>query len=133
MSVFARVAPDYELRHWACGTPRAHVVRCANRVDLQAAPDLRELLCRLIDLGESDLVLDLTGATFIDSTTIGVIAGRLRQLYAAGGSLVIVCTNQFILRTLEIAGMGRVLEVYRSLPDALDRGRSTEDRADGDR
>ena len=123
MSAFAWAAPGYELEHWACRHPRAHVVRCSGELDLQAAPELRELLCRLIELGESNLVVDLTGATFIDSTTIGVLSGRLRQAYAAGGKLVLVCTGQFILRTLEIAGMGRVFEVYPELAEALAAGR----------
>jgi anti-sigma B factor antagonist len=114
-------AAAYELRHWAAGS-RAHVVSCSGELDLQAAPELRELLCQLIELGTKDLVVDLTHTTFIDSTTIGVLTGRVRRLQADGGSLALVCTNDFVLRTLEIAGMDRVFAIHTTLPDALAAG-----------
>ena len=124
MSLVARSDVGYELRHWQAGTTGVQVVACSGELDLQAAPELRDLLCRLIDLGSKHLVVDLTHATFIDSTTIGVLTGRHRHLAADGGSLVLVCVNDFLLRTLEIAGMGRVFRIYATLPEALAFGGS---------
>jgi anti-sigma B factor antagonist len=122
MTFMAGAAAEYELRHWNAGLAGDHVVSCSGELDLRAAPELRDLLCRLIDLGTTDLVVDLTHATFVDSTAIGVLTGRLKFLGAKGGSLVLVCTNDFLLRTFEIAGMDRVFEIYPTLPDALARG-----------
>jgi anti-sigma B factor antagonist len=124
MSPIARATAAYELRHWNPGKGRAHVVAGGGEFDLHAAPELRDLLCRLIELGTKHIVVDLTEATFIDSTTIGVITGRVRHLEAEGGSLVLVCSNRSVLRTIEIAGMERVFEIYPTLGDALARGKS---------
>jgi anti-sigma B factor antagonist len=124
MRLLSRQALAYELRHWPSGAAGAHVVCAAGELDLQAAPELRTLMCRLIDLRVTDFVVDLTRATFIDSTTIGVLSGRLKQVRALGGSLVLVCTDEFLLRTFEIAGMNRVFEIYPTLPEGLARGRS---------
>jgi anti-sigma B factor antagonist len=95
------------------------VVVARGELDLNAAPELRDLLCGLIELGTTDFVLDLTDATFIDSTTLGVLTGRVRTLRAAGGSLALVCTNDLVLRTIEIAGLDRELGVYATLSEAL--------------
>jgi anti-sigma B factor antagonist len=122
MSPIARATIDYELRHWDPGSGRAHVVAGSGEFDLHAAPELRDLLCRLIELGTKDIVVDLTDATFIDSTTIGVLAGRLRHVEAEGGSLMLVCGNRSVLRTIGIAGMDRVFEIYPTLAEALARG-----------
>jgi anti-sigma B factor antagonist len=108
----------YEIRHWEAG-PKAHVVVAAGEIDLHAAPSLRETLTALLELGRLNVVVDMTDATFIDSTGIGVLAGHLQRTHDAGGSLVIVCGNERVLRTFEIAGMGRVFEIQTTLSDAL--------------
>jgi anti-sigma B factor antagonist len=124
MNTPARSTLAYELRHWDSGSSRAHVVAGSGEFDLHAAPELRDLLCRLMELGTKDFVVDLSDATFIDSTAIGVLTGRLRHLEAEGGSLVLVTTNRSVLRTMGIAGMDRVFEIYPTLAEALARGKS---------
>jgi anti-sigma B factor antagonist len=118
VSPTARSAAAFDLRHWSGGT-RAHVVAVSGELDLQAAPELRDLLMRLIELGLDELVVDLSETTFIDSTTIGVLTGRQRQLRAVDGELRIVCSNPDILRTFEISGMARVFRVHPTMSDAL--------------
>jgi anti-sigma B factor antagonist len=108
----------YEVRSWEAG-PLAHVVAASGELDLHAAPALRETLVRLTELGRVDLVVDMGEATFVDSTVIGVLAGRLRALDRAGGSLTLVCRNENVLRTFEIAGVQRAFPIYHTLTEAL--------------
>jgi anti-sigma B factor antagonist len=108
----------YEVRHWEAG-PQAHVVAAAGELDLNAAPSLRETLVRLTDLGRIDLVIDMSEATFVDSTVIGVLVGRLKALRPLGGSLSIVCQNENVLRTFEVAGIDRAFLMYPTLAEAL--------------
>jgi anti-sigma B factor antagonist len=112
------LAVAYEVRSWEAG-PQARVVTASGELDLNAAPALRETLIRLIELGQVDLIVDLGEATFIDSTVIGVLVGRLNALRKLGGSLVLVCQNENVLRTFEIAGITRALAVHATLTEAL--------------
>ena len=114
----------YEVRHWEAGD-RAHVVTASGELDLVAAPALRETILELIELGRTDLVVDMSGATFIDSTVIGMLVGRLKALYGVGGSLSLVCAEPNVLRTLEVAGVERVFPIHATLADALDAARQT--------
>jgi anti-sigma B factor antagonist len=111
-------AVGYEVRNWEAG-PQARVVTASGELDLNAAPALRETLMRLIELGQIDLIVDLSEATFVDSTVIGVLVGRLNALQKLGGSLVLVCSNENVLRTFEIAGIARAIAVHETLTDAL--------------
>jgi anti-sigma B factor antagonist len=113
----------YEIRHWEAG-PQAHVVTASGELDLVAAPTIRETVMRLSDLGRTSLVIDMSEATFIDSTVIGMLVGRLKALREAGGSLCLVCAEPNVLRTLEIAGVGRVFDIYPTLSDALHTART---------
>jgi anti-sigma B factor antagonist len=122
MSLLTRPTRAFEFKTWDPSSARGRVVTGSGELDLHAAPELRFLLCQMIQLGTKHIVADFTGATFIDSTIIGVLAGRLRHLRGDGGSLVLVCTHDFVLRTIEIAGMDRVFDVYPTLAEALTRG-----------
>jgi anti-sigma B factor antagonist len=95
------------------------VLAASGEIDLHAAPALRDTLKSLSLRGRMDLVIDMTEATFIDSTALGVVAGHLRRMREAGGSLTVVCANENVLRTFEIAGMGRELRILGALSDAL--------------
>ncbi len=50
------------------------VVRVKGVLDIATAGRLRSQLTRLVYEGESALVLDLSGVSFVDSTALGVIA-----------------------------------------------------------
>ena len=60
----------------------------AGELDHCAAPQIRHMLDDLIrDPGVTDMVLDLENLTFMDSSGIGVLLGRLRILQSRGGTL----------------------------------------------
>jgi anti-sigma B factor antagonist len=86
----------------------------SGELDLNAAPQLKAELIQLIEEGHRDIVVDLTNTTFLDSTALGALAGQFRDLKAKGGSLSVICTNENVLNTLEIAGVTHALRVCRS-------------------
>ncbi len=68
------------------------VVAMGGEIDYAASPQLRQHLFAHIDAGRTRIVLDLSSATFIDSTAIGVLMGALTRLRADHtGSLAIAC------------------------------------------
>jgi anti-sigma B factor antagonist len=89
-------------------------VRVSGELDLQAAPALKQVLVEVIGEGHLDLVVDMTDATFLDSTALGVLAGRYRELRVRGGSIAVICNNPNVLETLEIAGVGHALKLCQS-------------------
>jgi anti-sigma B factor antagonist len=97
------------------------VVVASGEIDAHAAPFLRDTLISLAEAGRTHLIIDMTGATFIDSTAIGVLTGQLRRMGEAGGSLTVVCANENVLRTFEIAGLERELEIRAKFTEALVR------------
>jgi anti-sigma B factor antagonist len=89
-------------------------IRVSGELDLQAAPALKQALVTVIGEGHLDVVVDLTEVTFLDSTALGVLAGRYRELRARGGSIAVICNNPNVLETLEIAGVGHALRLCHS-------------------
>jgi anti-sigma B factor antagonist len=93
-----------------------HVIELGGEVDLYTAPEFKERMVELIESGKKQIVVDLSKATFIDSTTLGVLVGGVKRLRPTGGSLALVCTDDNITK---ITGLDRVFPIHSSRDDAL--------------
>lgn len=98
------------------------VLVAGGEIDYAASPQLRECVDGHIKAGRRRLMLDLSAATFIDSTAIGVLVGsatRLREI--GGGSLAIVCANENekVLHIFGITGLDSMIALHRSRDEAL--------------
>ena len=92
------------------GSGRA-VVAFRGDLDLFSTPVLREAIDEAVDQGANALVIDLSEATSLDSTAIGLILRTLRRL---DGAVAVVNVDPHIGRTLEITGLGDLLPVVGS-------------------
>jgi anti-sigma B factor antagonist len=96
------------------------VFAAGGEVDYAASPLLHEHIARQINAGARGLVIDLSRATFIDSTAIGVLMAAVRSLHeACGGTLAVVCVDENVLKILEISGLQAAIAVYRTREEAL--------------
>jgi anti-sigma B factor antagonist len=98
----------------------SHVVAVAGEIDLFTAPEFKQRVSAPIDAGRSHVIIDLTATTFIDSSSLGVLIGAHRRLKLRGGSLVVVCDNDAIVKTFRITGLDGVFTLVKTLDDALD-------------
>jgi len=93
------------------------VVSAEGEVDLYTAPELEDLLRS----SQSDhVVLDLTEAAFVDSTTMSIIVATSKRLRAEGRQLSVASGNPTVARLLEITGLDRALDVHPTLAEAVE-------------
>lgn len=97
---------------------RTSVISVEGDLDLSTAPQLKWMLVDSLDEGHSQLVVDLSLATFMDSTALGVLVGVNRSL-DVGGRLAIVCARASILKIFELSGMDGAFVISPTLGDAL--------------
>jgi anti-sigma B factor antagonist len=96
------------------------VVVASGEADLHAAPELDRSI-RNCEGGDVKLVVvDLTEATLLDSTALGILVAAHGRLAKQGIPLKLVCTNRLIRRVLAISGLDRVFDIYTSSSAALD-------------
>jgi anti-sigma B factor antagonist len=88
--------------------------------DLSTAPNLRRRLDALLDEG-ADTVIDLSPATFIDSSILGVILdGRQRAADREIGFAVVHANGtDAVGRVLEVTGLRAELPVHARREDAF--------------
>ncbi len=84
---------------------RAHA-RLSGELDHHSANDVRAKLDKLIeDPSILELVLDLSGVTFMDSSGLGVILGRYRTVTARGGRVLLSAVPVPIDRIFRMSGL----------------------------
>src|ERR1700694_5090410 len=87
------------------------VLSVKGEVDVYTAPRLREKLVELVSEGHRQIVADLEGVDFLDSTGLGVLVGGLKRLRSHEGDLTLVCTQPRILKVFEITGLTSVFTI----------------------
>jgi anti-sigma B factor antagonist len=98
------------------------VVSIYGELDVATAPSLREKLIGLVCDGSNQLILDLEGVDFLDSTGLGVIVSALKRARTQGGDLRLVCTQARIRRLFEITGLDKAVPLLPSLDAAVSGG-----------
>jgi anti-sigma B factor antagonist len=98
------------------------VLEVSGELDLAVAPWLREQLDALFVGGASSLILDLSAATFLDSTALGVLVGALNRCHDLGGSIHLVVSDPQILRVLTITGLSQSFSLHRDRAELLAPG-----------
>lgn len=88
-------------------------------IDVYTAPLVREKLDEQILGGRSELVVDLSKVSFLDSTGLGVLVGRLKLARSRGGHLRLVGADDRVLKVFSITGLDKVFEIHPSVEDAL--------------
>jgi anti-sigma B factor antagonist len=94
------------------------VLAVKGEIDVYSAPRLRERLVELVSEGHRQIVVDLEGVDFLDSTGLGVLVGGLKRLRSNGGDLSLVCTQAPILKVFEITGLTTVFAIAASVDEA---------------
>ncbi len=107
---------------------RTSMVSVEGELDLSTAPRLKWMMVDSLEAGHDRLVLDLSLATFMDSTALGVLVGVKRRL-EDDGRLAIVCARPNVLKIFEFAGMDGVFAIFPQLDEALVYTRALDARA----
>ena len=95
------------------------VLSVGGEVDLNTAPQLKDRINGLIAQGNSNLVVDLEGVEFMDSTGLSALVSGLMRTSESGGGMAVVCTRPQVLRLLALTGLDQVLKVHSSVAEAV--------------
>jgi anti-sigma B factor antagonist len=95
------------------------IVAVGGEIDVYTAPKLRDKITELVAAGVYDIVIDMEGVEFLDSTGLGVLVGGLKKVRAHDGSLQLICHQDRLLRIFPITGLAKVFVIHQSADAAL--------------
>jgi stage II sporulation protein AA (anti-sigma F factor antagonist) len=96
------------------------VVKLLGELDHHCADYIRRKIDNeLFKSSTKNMIFDFTGLKFMDSSGIGVIMGRYKNITRLRGRAVIVNRDMQIKRILEMSGILKMIDVYESVDKAL--------------
>ena len=87
------------------------VAKLDGEIDQSNAAEIREKIDREISLHNmKNLVLDFDKVTFMDSSGIGMLIGRVKLIKARGGKILIIRTQPQVDKIIELAGLKKIMD-----------------------
>ncbi len=84
----------------------------SGELDHHSAKEMREAVDNAVELNmPSKLVLDFKGVSFMDSSGIGLVMGRYRNLIKTGAQLYITGASPQIYKVMKLAGIERLAKL----------------------
>lgn len=68
-----------------------------------------------------NMILDFSKVSFMDSSGIGVIMGRYKNIMKLNGKAAVTNASAQIQRILEMSGILKIIPMYDSIDDAINR------------
>jgi len=88
----------------------ALIVRLRGELDHHTAETVKaQMEAAILKKDVTHVVLSLKNLEFMDSSGIGVIIGRYKQVTAKGGRMIVCDVNPQIYRLFELSGMFKIL------------------------
>ena len=97
----------------------AVVVAVTGEIDLFTTPEFKAAVATATSLDADTVLVDITRATFLDSSSLGVLIGAHRRLARRGRRFAIACDQQPILKVLRVTWLDGVFDIVESIPEAL--------------
>jgi anti-sigma B factor antagonist len=80
-------------------------------VDLNSHSDLDEVSARVAAAAPTDVTVDLSEATFIDSTMLGFLAKLHTRVQGSGHELTLRAPQRAVQRALTVVGFDKVMRI----------------------
>lgn len=104
------------------------IVRLKGEIDDKSVKEMRlKIDAEYDEAMAKDLIFDLTGVTFMDSTGVGMIIGRYKRAASLGGCVKVFGAGRVVKRIIELSGLGRIVKIYENEGKALGKGVRTYD------
>lgn len=95
------------------------LITLSGALDAQTAPQLKQAFTDIIRDGRQDIVLDLGGVDFMDSSGLGAIVGAYKQVRIGKGDLRIASLQPAVRKVFELTRLDRVFKIFGDANEAI--------------
>lgn len=96
------------------------IAKIEGEIDHHCAATLRQKIEKEFQRSDAKhLIFDFELVTFMDSSGIGMIIGRYKNIMAYGGKTAVANAKERVLKIFQMAGMQKIIPLYNNVEEAL--------------
>lgn len=95
------------------------VITATGELDVSSSTILKSELSDHIAQGRTNVIIDMSNVTFVDSSGLSVLVTGLKRTVESGGSLRLVITADSVLRIFQITALDQAFDIFADLEAAL--------------
>jgi anti-sigma B factor antagonist len=95
------------------------ILSLTGEVEVANASQVRDAALKLVSGGRKYLVVDLSGAEYMDSTGLGTLVGLHKRLRESGGQVLIAGALPRVRKIFDITGLTQVFRMHEDVSAAL--------------
>lgn len=95
------------------------VVKVTGEIDVSTAPEFKSVINKAVIACATDLIVDLTDVSYMDSSGFGTLLGATKRIRPRGGTVTLVGCNPAIERMLKITRLDTIFGMFPRVDDAV--------------
>ena len=95
------------------------ILDISGEIDLYNAPEIKDIVNKLIDQKRYNVIINLKEVTYIDSSGIGALISSLSNLKKYQGGLKIINVFASVKKVFELTKLTSFFEIYDSEDEAV--------------
>jgi anti-sigma B factor antagonist len=99
---------------------KVQVLACEGRMDAQVSGLLKDRIQELLDKGATQLVVDMEGLEFLDSSGLGALVSCLRRVKEKKGEIKLAGLRPEVHSIFEITRVSRLFHICGTVAEALE-------------
>ncbi len=95
------------------------IINIKNDLTKEYVKEFEDVFNNIIEDGSNKVIINFENVNFVVSQVLGIIIIKTKRLRENNGDIRIVNSNSYIDRLLSIIGIGKIIDVYQTLDEAL--------------
>ncbi|QNO16201.1 anti-sigma F factor antagonist [Alkalicella caledoniensis] len=96
------------------------IVQVKGELDHHTAEEIKNSVMKELEKEIAiNLIIDFSGLKFMDSSGIGMILGRYKEVQKLGGKMAITGLNNTVEKIIKLSGIQKIIGVYKTAEEAI--------------
>lgn len=95
------------------------IIEASGEIDVYNSAEIKKLVDAYIARGTNNVLIDMSGVDYLDSSTISVLLAERERLKSSGGRLKLLGLQESPRKVFEIAKIDTIFDIYDNEEEAL--------------
>jgi len=88
------------------------IISTPPRLTTENSDGLKKLLKNYVDEGRYNIVINLTGTDYLDSSGLGAIVSKIAQTRSNNGDIRLASVNEYVMNLLELTHINQIIKIF---------------------